>query len=304
MPNFRRKTLLLGFLLLGVLFSSIVWAQDPDEKPGRPDNPAGRQLWFLKGRQTRNGESPAKMLHKAQVAKMQLRAARPSQFRAATRGGRLLSGTAGLTNPWTALGPKPINDSTDPQSATGYGDLAGRVTAIAVDQKDSTGNTVFAAGAYGGVWKSTNAAASDPSTVKWTPITDDQPTLSVGSIAIQPGSTGNVVLVGTGEPNYAGDSYYGVGILRSTDGGSSWTTVNQASFQGTTYSLYGSGISEIAFSTKNPSFVVASVSYHTMGSFVLNAVPSNGIDGLIYSSDAGATWTLAPWSDNGTTLHS
>lgn len=40
--------------------------------------------------------------------------------------------------------------------------------------------------------------------------------LSVGVVSVQPGGTG-VVLAGTGNPNNAIDSWYGVGILRSTD---------------------------------------------------------------------------------------
>src|SRR5205823_10765272 len=96
----------------------------------------------------------------------------------------------------------------------------------AVDQGDATGNTVYIGAAFGGVWKSTSAAAADPNAVTWTQLLDQQPTLAVGAIAIQPGTTGNsaVVLVGTGEPNSSADSYYGMGILRSTDGGNTWAT--------------------------------------------------------------------------------
>ena len=291
------KGLFLFSLL--VFLSSIAVAQDGDDRnrlAGFHDNPAARLRWFNQGRQTRNGKKPAEMRMKAYRQKMQMRATQQQAIRAEAKSNVI--STPGATNAWIPLGPVPINDST--VVPTGYGPLAGRVTAIAVDQKDTTGNTVYAAGAYGGVWKSTNAAAVDPSTVRWTPIMDDQATLAVGSIALQPGNS-NLILVGTGEPNYAGDSYYGVGILRSTDGGATWTANSSVTYGGQYFGLFGMGISQIAFSTKNPNFVVAAVSAYTLGAFSLNAISSNGVAGLIYSSDGGANWTLAPWTDDGGT---
>ena len=66
-------------------------------------------------------------------------------------------------------------------------------------------------GAYGGLWKSTNAGSqsSSPASVVWQALIDDQPTLAVGAIALQPGNS-NVILVGTGETNSSSDSYYGL----------------------------------------------------------------------------------------------
>ena len=46
----------------------------------------------------------------------------------------------------------------------------------------------------------------------------------MGSIAIDP-SNHSTVYVGTGEENFSGDSYYGAGILKSVNGGSSWTQI-------------------------------------------------------------------------------
>src|SRR5581483_9637876 len=301
MLHIGRRSRVFATICLGIVLSSLAFAQDDDRdrRAGFPDNPAARMRWFNQGRQTRNGKKPAEMRLKAYQQKMKLRAAHQKAFHAAALAGSVTVG--GENHPWVPLGPVPINDST--AAPTGYGPLAGRVTAIAVDQQDTTGNTVYAAGAYGGVWKSTNAAAADPANVKWTPIMDDQPTLAVGSIALQPGNS-NLILVGTGEPNYAGDSYYGLGIRRSTEGGATWTTETAVMYGNVYYDLFGMGISQIAFSTRNPNFVVAAVSAYTLGAFSLNAIPSNGIAGLIYSSDAGATWTLVPWTDDGSKLYS
>ena len=56
---------------------------------------------------------------------------------------------------WVALGPAPLISDQNI-----YGAVAGRVTAVAIDPSDATGNTVYVAGAAGGVWKSTNAASA------------------------------------------------------------------------------------------------------------------------------------------------
>lgn len=104
-----------------------------------------------------------------------------------------------------------------------YNWVSGRATSVLIDPADVTGNTVLLGGAYGGLWKSTNAGSlsSSPTSVTWQALIDDQPTLAVGAIALQPGNS-NVILIGTGETNNSGDSYYGLGILGSTDGGMSW----------------------------------------------------------------------------------
>lgn len=283
--------LVLFFLTASILAN----AQDPDndQRFGRKDDPAAREQWFRRGRQGRNGQAAAKLLYKAYVAKMQMRAAREQKFHGLAIAHQPIDKSlAASVGVWNNLGPRPIVDSLT--APNGYGPLAGRVTALAVDQTDSTGNTVLAAGAYGGVWRSTNAAASDPTTVQWTPLIDDQATLSVGSLALQPGNS-NLILVGTGEPNYAGDSYYGVGLLRSTDGGSTWTTISTSS-EG--YSLFGSGVSQIAFSTKNTNVVAAATSYADV--YIVNSLPGNAAAGVFVSSDAGNSWTLAPFTNDNT----
>src|SRR5215208_3932482 len=87
----------------------------------------------------------------------------------------LLSTTIPLsTSTWTALGPGPILNGQIP----GGGPVSGRLTGIAADPTDA--NTIYVASAGGGVWKTTNGGTS------WAPLTDNQPTLAMGSIAIAP----------------------------------------------------------------------------------------------------------------------
>src|SRR6185436_5490582 len=68
----------------------------------------------------------------------------------------------------------------------------------------------------GGVWKTTDAGRT------WKPIFEDQPTGSIGAIAVAP-SDANVVYVGTGEGLPRPDLAVGDGIYNSTDAGKTWT---------------------------------------------------------------------------------
>ncbi len=78
--------------------------------------------------------------------------------------------------------------------------------------------TYYVGAAAGGVWKSTDAGIS------WKPIFDDQPTCTIGAVAVAP-SDPNVVYVGSGEANIRGNVEPGNGIYVSTDAGKSWKHV-------------------------------------------------------------------------------
>src|SRR5213596_1883946 len=68
----------------------------------------------------------------------------------------------------------------------------------------------------GGVWKTTDAGRT------WQPIFDDQPTGSIGDVAVAP-SNPNVVYVGSGEGLQRPDLSVGNGMYKSTDAGKTWT---------------------------------------------------------------------------------
>src|SRR6266496_307734 len=85
----------------------------------------------------------------------------------------------------------------------GPASMSGRI--VAIDAVVSAPDTWYVGSASGGVWKTTNAGAT------WTSVFDEQPTLNIGSIAIQQ-SNPNIVWVGTGEGNPRNSLNLGEGI--------------------------------------------------------------------------------------------
>jgi large repetitive protein len=203
-----------------------------------------------------------------------------------------------LNGAWEPVGPNQV-------ASMAYGNVTGRVTSIAIDPADASGNTVYLGTTGGGVWKSTNAAGPAAS-VKFAPLTDTVPvfnanagaaaipSLSIGAVSVQSG----VVLAGTGDPNDATDSFYGSGILRSADGGVTWTLI-QSSHDGVAgnHSFTGLGFAGFAWSSSAPGTVVAAVSQAAEGTLVNAADQTNSVMGLYYSTDSGVTWQMSTIMD-------
>jgi hypothetical protein len=78
-----------------------------------------------------------------------------------------------LNAPWQPIGPNQV-------ATIAYGNVTGRITAIAIDPADPQGNTVYVGTTGGGVWKSTNAAGP-PASVSFTPLTDTLPVFSANA---------------------------------------------------------------------------------------------------------------------------
>src|SRR5262249_46274300 len=238
------------------------------------------EQWLQRGRNL-PGQSAAALRLRAHRQRLEMRAAR------AAFGPAQVSSSSGG---WIPIGPAPLASDASGFGQQGYNWVWGRATAVAVDPADTDGNTVFVGGAYGGLWRSENAgaASASPADVVWTPLLDDQATLAIGAVAIQPGNNNpqkTLVLVGTGETNSSGDSYYGLGILRSTDAGSSWQLIAQSS-DTPARTFAGLGFSRIAFSQLNPSVIVASTAGATEGYLEGLEDPINTNRGLYFSLDA------------------
>src|SRR5204862_1371981 len=102
-----------------------------------------------------------------------------------------------------------------------FGAMAGRIGALAI--RPSNGQFILG-GAQGGIW------LYDPGTGQWSTNTDNLPSLAIGALAIAP-SNDAIVYAGTGEGALSGDSYFGNGILKSTDGGQTWSHVSGDYFE-------------------------------------------------------------------------
>jgi hypothetical protein len=216
------------------------------------------------------------------------------------------------TATWTPLGPNAV-------LTPNYGLVTGRISALALDPSDSTGNCLYLGTTGGGVWLAQNAGTASASSIVFTPLTDSvaalsgaqDASISIGALTVQPETVagcgtgaggGGVILAGTGDPNDALDSYYGAGILRSADGGDSWslivaTTDREQGLSSIDYNFAGEGFAGFAWSTVNPQRVVAAVSQAYEGTLVDAGRPGQSYEGLYYSSDAGVSWHLATITD-------
>lgn len=164
---------------------------------------------------------------------------------------------------WQSLGPKPIQGGqTTPASP-----VSGRVADVAVDPNNA--NHWLIGAAQGGIWQTFDGGST------WSPTSDDQPTLAMGAIAFAP-SSANIVYAGTGEATFGGDSYGGAGVLKSTNGGSSWSLVASSPFT-------KMGFSDIKVDPTNPNVLLAAVA-RSMG------VPLG--QGAVYkSTNGGVSWS-------------
>lgn len=125
--------------------------------------------------------------------------------------------------------------------------------------------TYYAATASGGVWKSRDGGLT------WKSIFDDQPTSSIGSIAVA-ASDPNVIYVGAGEANIRGNVMPGNGIYKSSDAGKTWTHVWKQKGQ----------IGQMIVHAMNPDIAYAAVLGHAFG--------PNPERGVYRTTDGGKTW--------------
>jgi hypothetical protein len=268
---------LAAILLLSGLAPRIV-GQEQAREPGKegrfperedPDIVRLRAQWFFQQRAFPLGFIPAGVRERA-IRQMQQMALGTGGFAAITP----------AINPaltWTPIGPQP--------TAGGFfGNTSGRVNVLSVDACDATGQTLYLGAANGGVWRTTDAGAT------WTPLTDTQPSLSTGSIALDtsscPSGHPNAIYVGTGEENFAGDNLYGEGVLKSSDGGATWSAFGSSAFTSAspfplTSRISGPFIGAISIQPGNNQTLLAAV----QGSGT--ALQS----GIWRSTNGGANWT-------------
>ena len=247
---------ILSLTLIPQLKSSIasleVFKEDGEEEEGENESGIDKQMsmWF----QARAYPDPYYLNEKYQRGWDQAQTIRAQQY-----GYRIASAS------WFPIGPNQ--------------NVGGRVLAIAIDP--SNGNKIFIGTASGGIWKTTTGGTGVNA---WQYVQTNLPVLGVSSIIINP-SNSNIIYAGTGEvyridstgvtPNPGNTGYnvwkargtYGIGILKSIDGGINWSQI----FIKTMPQLFA--IQELRFDPTNSNTIYACTT-----------------DGLYRSTDAGVTW--------------
>jgi photosystem II stability/assembly factor-like uncharacterized protein len=147
----------------------------------------------------------------------------------------------------------------------------GRTRAIA--GVPSQPNVFYMAPVNGGVFKSTDYGRT------WQPIFDDQPTASIGAIAVSI-SNPNVVYVGSGEGLHRPDLSVGDGVYKSTDAGKTWAHLGLRD---------GQQIAQLSLDPKNPDRIFVAVAGHPYG--------PNEERGIYRSLDGGKTFEKVLYRD-------
>jgi hypothetical protein len=267
------------------------------------------------GKLSQSGEPESSRIHNGRAQELYDNRAYPKkwieaaqQLTAANAANAVANLSPSLATTWTEVGPSGVPAdalvASESTGATAGTIFSGRTTAIAVAPTCSASScTVFIGAAGGGVWKTTNALASSPS---WSSVSSGIASNAIGSIVFDPSdTTGNTLYVGTGEPNGSGDSEAGVGLYKSTNGGSSWSVVpgstaktapcasNAASF--TCPVATGRSIGAIAVDPANASHIFIGTDVARHGSSSSNGgrftPPGSALIGLYESTNGGATFS-------------
>jgi photosystem II stability/assembly factor-like uncharacterized protein len=138
-------------------------------------------------------------------------------------------------------------------------------------------NVFYMAAVNGGVWKTTDFGNT------WNPIFDDQPTGSVGALAVAP-SDPNIIYVGSGEGLQRPDLATGDGIYKSTDAGKTWTHLENL--------RDAQQITAILIDPKDANRVFVAAQGHPYG--------PNAERGVFRSTDGGQTFAKILYQDENT----
>ena len=141
--------------------------------------------------------------------------------------------------------------------------MSGRVVDVAVNPEMPC--EFYVGYASGGVWHTTNNGTT------FQPILDSSDTQNVGDIAVHwPTRT---IYVGTGENNASRSSYAGIGLLKSTDNGTSWENLGL---------MDAHHFAPILIHPDNPDVVVVGATGHLYS--------ENNERGIYKTTDGGKTW--------------
>ncbi len=245
--NLSKRRRVFAAVFAGLLLTSFYFLFQPSQivKPRSPSGAMPAFEFFAASRAYPNATMPAQGHYRAfEYSKSNL---------------QKNNTTLRTTAPWQLLGPKNVG---------------GRTNAIAFNPLNP--NTIYVGAASGGLWRSYTGGVGVEA---WEYIDTGFPVLGVGAIAIDPVDS-NVIYIGTGEvygyQNSLGGvtvrttrGSYGIGILKTTDGGATWTKSldwTQAQQR---------GVQALALDPLNSSIIYAGTT-----------------EGTYKSTDAGASWAL------------
>lgn len=208
-----------------------------------------------------SGKYNAKLIQSSLLARERMLLQKNATLRA-IHGGSSLPAASGSVLPinWTELGP---------------GDVGGRINTIWVDPANGQHLIVGAAG--GGLWQSLDGGQS------WTAITDFPGTLAVGAFAQVSSS---IFLAGTGDQ--FNEPQPGIGLVSSTDGGTTWTPVMSTAPSASNPDWYY--VNSLAVSSGG-TILAATGGFGSNSDLLNTSEPGVGDGGIWRSTNGGQVWT-------------
>jgi len=181
---------------------------------------------------------------------------------------------------WNEIGPRPITQSQEnvpPDSS-----VVGAIQSIAINPQNQS--QIYVGSVNGGIWRTDNADPQHPDAISWTPLTDQQPDLSIGPIAFSPlDPTGKTLFAGMGTFSSSSEGGFPDGILRTTDGGNTW-----GAFGNDYHSYLGETIKAIL-----PTEINLDTTSGTQEVVLVGGLgDSTYLGGLFQSNDNGQTFTF------------
>ena len=245
----------------------VTLVDDVEGKPGQEmDDPQARELQQLLMFGSRTPEYQADILRTAVLEQQKATA-----IATALQTDRTVAPLAGIASSVVAANLGPAGARSEFNGSFYKAQDTGRIRAIRVHPADA--NTVYIATSGGGLWKTTNFHTASP---QWAPLMDSLVgSIDLGAMDIDP-SNPSTIYVGTGEH---GDGLPGGAILKSTDGGATWSTPVQLT------GTYTSGTSSVTATSTQ----VRSLAVDPNNS---NIVVASGDRAFYRSVDGGATWAV------------